>query len=260
MYSLSVACLFRNEENSIVEWIEHYLFHGAEHIYLIDDSSTDTSCELVKLYIERGVLTLFQAKWNRYLGRQRDMYNHFLMPILHETQWLLIVDMDEYMWSPTHVNMNHILKDCLHIGQIQVKHSLFGSNGHIAQPKTIVQSFIRRANEIQFPGNLKYFMNTNFKFSSINVHHATFVDKNDELKHFLILNEKYFRLNHYCCQSREFWDTVKCSRGDSDECRKRTPGDFESADRNDVEDTSLLEQNMPLYTLATSVDTVDRKE
>ena len=35
-YYFSVASMFRNEAWNLKEWIEHYKFHGADHIYLID--------------------------------------------------------------------------------------------------------------------------------------------------------------------------------------------------------------------------------
>lgn len=37
-YFLSIGCLFKNEEDSVVEWIEHYIDNGVEHFF----SSTTT--------------------------------------------------------------------------------------------------------------------------------------------------------------------------------------------------------------------------
>jgi hypothetical protein len=158
-----------------------------------------------------------------------------------------MVDMDEYMWSPRSLNLNDILATCDKIGQIQVEHTLFGSAGYVDQPKFIVESFCRRSTGIitKVPGNRKYFINTSFKFKSLNVHHATFIDKADEKNNFLLLDETYFRMNHYSCQSLEFWETVKCTRGDGDNWRRRTLDDFANLDINDVEDNELLQQNLP---------------
>ena len=248
MYSLSVGCLFRNESHSIVEWLEHYLFHGVEHFYLINDASDDGFQRLLDPYLKNGVVTLFNANWDRYVGRQRDMYNCYVLPRLSETKWLLMVDMDEYVWSPVSVNLNDVLAQCDKIGQIQIEHTLFGSAGHVDQPRRIVESFTRRSDGIvtKVPGNRKYFINSSFKFISLNVHHATFVYKTDEKSNFFLLNETYFRMNHYSCQSLEFWETVKCTRGDGDNWRKRTKEDFDTLDLNDVEDEGLLQQNLPI--------------
>jgi len=248
MYELSVGCIFRNESHSIQEWIEHYLFHGFNHIYLINDGSDDDSCSIIEPYVKRGIVTLFNASWDRYIGRQRDMYNHYILPRLNETHWLLMCDMDEYMWSPEYIDLKKILERCNHIGQIQVEHTLFGSSGHELQPTSIVGSFMRRSasSPTNTPGNRKYFVNSSFKFSSLNIHHATFIDKKDEENHFILLNAPSFVLNHYSCQSHDFWLNVKCKRGDGDFWRIRTASDFAEIDLNDTFDDKLLKQNMPV--------------
>lgn len=245
-YMLSVGCLFRNEGHSIREWIEHYLLHGVEHFYLIDDGSDDDSCLLLAPYVRRGLVTLFSGGWDRYLGRQRDMYNHYILPAVlrGETAWLLMCDMDEYVWSPESVDLRLVLARCGHLGQIQVDHTLYGSSEHELQPASVVAGFCRRSSgsPTLAPGNRKYFINCRFAFSSLNIHHATFVDLADEKERFLLLNA-HFKMNHYSCQSRSFWLSVKCRRGDGDNWRTRTPADFDELDVNDVYDDGLLQQN-----------------
>lgn len=245
MYKLSVGALFKNESHSIKEWVEHYLSRGVEHFYLIDDSSTDNYLSEIQEYIDKGIISLFIAQWQRYITRQRDMYNYYILPRINETEWLLIVDMDEYMWTPNSLLLTTVLDQAKHIAQIQVEHTIYGSNGHIKQPKKIVESFTKRSSihPTQTPGNRKYFVNSLFEFSSLNVHHASFIKEEDEKKRFLLLDKSYFILNHYNCQSKEFWLNVKCTRGDGDHYRVRTEEDFNHIDLNEVEDTGLLEQN-----------------
>ena len=246
MYKLSVGALFKNESHSMKEWLEHYLFHGVEHFYLINDGSTDHTVEVLKPYIENGKVTLFNATWEYYLGRQRDMYNHYLLPILKESEWLIVVDLDEYLWSPTYIDLKNIFDNCKHIGQIQVGHTLFGSNGHEEQPRFLLNGFTKRsaAQPYEEYGNFKYIVNSGFQFSSLNVHHATFVNKEDETNKFIILGPEHLILNHYSCQSKEFWRTVKCTRGDSDNYLHTNRNEtFNRYDKNDVDDFRLWEQN-----------------
>ena len=245
MYKLSIGTLFKNESHSIKEWMEHYLSRGVEHFYLIDDSSEDNYLNEIQEYIDKGIINLFIAKWDRYLGRQKDMYNHFLLPRLNETEWLLIVDLDEYMWAPDSILLTKTLDEAKHIGQIQVEHTIYGSSGLITQPKKIVESFIRRSavHPTQIPGNRKYFVNSLFGFSSLNTHHATFINEEHQNNNFLLLDKTYYILNHYNSQSKDFWLNVKCKRGDSDEYRVRNEEGFKEVDLNDIEDTSLVDQN-----------------
>ena len=58
---------------------------------------------------------------------------------------------------------------------------------------------------------------------------------------------EYFCFNHYNCQSREFWDNIKCKRGDSDNYLVRTPEMFDTVDINEVEDLGLYNQNLILF-------------
>jgi len=247
MYYLSVGAVFKNESIILREWIEHYLFHGVEHFFLIDDSSTDDFLTILQPYIDKNIVTLFQHKqpWDYYLGRQKDMYNHFIYPHIHETKWLAMLDIDEYLWSPMNMDIRESLKHCEHLGQIQVQSIYFGSNGFENQPISIVQSFTKRSTKTD--GGIKYLINTAFAFKELTIHHAYFMDTNNEKDYFKIIGEPYFRINHYSCQSREFWNNIKCTRGDGDNWRKRVPEDFDLIDLNEIEDNGLYEQNKTLF-------------
>ena len=249
-YTLSVGAIFKNEEHCIVEWIEHYLHHGVDHFYLIDDSSADSSVEKCKPYIEKGIVTLFNEgnQWSIYLGRQREMYNHYLLPRIKETQWLLMVDLDEFLWSPHSINLSELLMTrCMQLGQIQISCNHFGSSGFKEQPKNIVGHFFMRTLEEPsegIAGLRKYFINTNFEFTSLNVHHAKFTNpEHSKGDYFIVIADHFFILNHYRIQSLEFWEKVKCKRGDADSYIVRTLDDFYMYDINQVEDKRLYEQN-----------------
>jgi hypothetical protein len=247
MYKLAVGAIFKNESNSIKEWVKHYLYHGVDHFYLIDDTSTDTYLEEIQEYIDSGLITLFRSEnWGYYYGRQADMYNKFILPKFREKEmeWLLMVDLDEYMWCPNYIDLKVYLYSSVKIGEIQVEHTIFGSNGHIKQPNGIVKNFTRRGEQpTSIPGNRKYFANSSYNFTSLNVHDAMFVNKEEELNNFILLDKQYYIMNHYSCQSKEFWNLIKCTRGDSDSYRNRTPEDFVLIDQNMHEDLGLFEQN-----------------
>ena len=38
-YYLSIGAIFKNESDSILEWLEHYIIRAVDHFYLIDDES-----------------------------------------------------------------------------------------------------------------------------------------------------------------------------------------------------------------------------
>jgi hypothetical protein len=243
MHQLSVCALFKNESHCILEWIQHYLFHGVEHFYLLDDESEDDYQCIIQPYIDNGTITLVKVSWDRYYGRQKDIYNHYMLPLLHETQWLLICDLDEFMWSPQSIDLKGVLSQCFHLAEIQVVQTLFGSNGHSSQPKSLVQSFTKRRNS-QFGSarthGYKYFIHSRFAFKELNVHYA--IPEEEGKNNWLILSDEWFILNHYCCQSKDFF-LKKCNRSDVNEFKKLTIDDFLEFDTNEVEDSRLYEQN-----------------
>lgn len=238
--------MFKNEQHIIKEWLEHYLKRGVDHFYLIDDSSTDNYIDIIQPYIDKGQITLFVAiDYPRVLGRQMGLYNKYILPRLKETKWLLMCDLDEFVWSPADINMYNLLSGiCRNMAQIQVDHRLFGSNGHIQQPKEIVNSFTKRGKKENVGVLYKYFVNSDYEFTSLNTHHASFKDEKYLVSDkFMILSDNYFVTNHYCCQSKELWDKVKCVRGDSDAYLQRTTDDFAHWDLNEEDDFDLIEQN-----------------
>jgi hypothetical protein len=246
MHYLSVGAIFRNESDGIIEWIKHYLYRGVEHFYLINDNSNDDSVAKLQDFMDQGLITLYHSQEPYYIGRQRNLYNRFILPHAQkkDTQWLLMVDLDEYVWSPLDIRMDRLLRNhCNILGQIQMRQHIYGSNGHIEQPESLVSHFTKRAAE--YINCYKYFVNTNFEFRSLNIHHADFLDETykTDLNVFMIIDPNYLLFNHYSCQSMKFWEKIKCTRGDGDAYLQRDTARFYELDRNDIEDVRLWEQN-----------------
>ena len=166
MYFLSVGAVFRNESDSIVEWLKHYIYHGVEHFYLINDNSNDDSVAKIQPFIDNGLITLYHSAEPYYVGRQRNLYNHFILPHMQkkDTQWLLMIDLDEYVWSPLSIRLDYVLRNyCSKFGQLQMRQHLYGSSGHKVQPSSIVKHFTKRAPEYidcykYFINSIKYFL------------------------------------------------------------------------------------------------------
>jgi len=240
MYKLSVGAIFKNEEGAMVEWIEHYLYHGVEHFYLINDGSTDSSMEKLQPYIDRELVTLFDISWPQYLGRQCNIYSTYILPHLKETEWLLMVDMDEFVYSPKDVSLVEVLKFS-HYGQIQIRQVIFVPSGD-TQPKSIVASFTERIADMPTYDNWKYFVNSKYEFNALTIHNAAFKDASYfNIDHCININPDWFVCNHYMYQSREFWNK-KCGRGDADCFKVRLPEEFD-VKHETKQDTALYEQN-----------------
>jgi glycosyltransferase involved in cell wall biosynthesis len=268
-YYLSVASVFKNESWNLKEWILHYKHHGVDHIYLVNDGSTDDFEPILEPFIREGFVTLFHNSiTERYTGRQTDVNNKYFLPVCHETQWIAQIDLDEFLYSPVYVNLKEILKDYENYGTVETNWVWFNSNDHLHHPAAgLVQGFTSRApykdrvwmthrsqsatNGAEEPEwfNLwapKQIANTKFGVQSFNIHkiftggpniNLSFVGRPDDP---LLLNA------HYQIQSREFWEKVKMTRGALNNWY--TPDargwhTFYSLDVGDITDTTLAEQN-----------------
>ena len=90
--------MFKNESIIIKEWINHYIEEGVEHFYLIDNGSTDDYYEKIKMY--EKYFTLVKDSTRLPQGTQTYLYNKiYLQKIKSETKWLIICDIDEYIYA-----------------------------------------------------------------------------------------------------------------------------------------------------------------
>ena len=131
-YFYGVLSYFKNEGNSIHEWIMHNKKWGAEHIWLIDNGSSDEYN--IDKYINDGYITLYKEP---ELG-QIDSYQKYLPEIKKNVKWLGIFDMDEYPYSKKENDIKKILKNVNDdIKEVAVRLKNFYPMTFFAQKSTI---------------------------------------------------------------------------------------------------------------------------
>ena len=125
-YDLSLLVICKNESIIIEEFVKHYKWQGVEHIYLIDNDSTDNMKELIQDDIYNGYITYYYMPEKH---KQIEHYNTVFSNIKNETKWLIICDADEYMYLKNHTNIVEYINYINGWGkQIVFYWLLFGSN------------------------------------------------------------------------------------------------------------------------------------
>lgn len=207
MHYLSVLAIMKNEAMNIKLWIDHYRWQGVDHIYLIDNGSTDNSVDIVKdLQSENYPITL------HCLPKQHAQMEHYAWVFNHEeldkkTKWLIMADIDEFFYC----NKSTIRKELPKYEQYKVifsKWRMFGSDGLDAHPMDIRISITHRVHALHI--NKKYIFQTDgIQGNAIKVHYIENYESlsNEDLS-------DIFRLNHYPIQSKEYYRKVKMTRGD----------------------------------------------
>lgn len=257
MGEVCLFAIFKDESHIIKEWLEHYLNEGVDHFFLIDNGSTDDYKTLIEPHMDKITLFVDQAKY-----QQPELYNKYVFPNIKRYEWVIGVDLDEFMWSVE----TKTIKECLSelsddVGLIKIPQEQYGSSGHEKQPKHVVESFLYRqegtyGTATKCIGRTKYIKN-------LHVHHfeieerAKILDScfNDfisdtkwsfEISETHITNSK-LRMAHYRIQSFEWFTDIKSKRGNvftkEHEEEKNTYEYFKSSDNNDKLDNSLYLKN-----------------
>ena len=211
-YNLSIMSIFKNETMNLRVWLEHYLWQGVEHFYLIDNDSNDNPLSILQEYIDKGVVTYYfrpekhqQPQHYRYVFDKENLKEY--------TKWLCICDLDEFFFG-TEQKLIKAIDEFNNYDVIYTNSFLYGSDNLIEHPKDIRVSILHR--EADEKNGIKYI----FKPCSIN-------DSSEIWIHWLVksgtlqkkqMNEitqnNKIRLNHYRIQSLEYFIKVKMTRGD----------------------------------------------
>ena len=211
-YTLVIVAIFKNESIAIREWLEHYIKQGVQHFYMIDNGSTDNWQYEIKGF----PVTVFS---NEEKYKQTDHYNnYFLETVKVSSEWVMVVDLDEFVYGRKNNNITSILSNYDNdVGEIRIRWKMFGSNGHIKQPKSIIDGFTKRKPLDSPDINVKSIIRTSclIKFN-IHSHSTTdckIIFEPPEITE-NSLELSLIHLNHYAIQSKDFFFNVKITRGD----------------------------------------------
>ena len=143
---LCAVAIFKNEADHLEEWLAFCLLQGVDHILLYDHSSTDESRDLLRPWIELGVVEVFDwpVPWKK--GAQTEAYLDALRRLRGRSRWAAFIDVDEYLFSPTGKSLPEILAEYESHAGIVVNWQCYGTSGHDRRPKGLtIENYTRRA-------------------------------------------------------------------------------------------------------------------
>ena len=128
-YNVSICAIFKNEANYLKEWIEFNHLVGVDHFYLYNNNSDDNYLEIIKSYVENGLVTLIQWPYNQ---QQMQCYMSCIKEFSFETKWLGFIDIDEFVVPKTTDSIYDFLKPFeKKAGSVNIYWRLFGTSGRI---------------------------------------------------------------------------------------------------------------------------------
>ena len=212
---LSIVGIFKDEPD-IIEWIEYHKLVGVERFYLYDNDSALDYETILKPYIDDKTVI-----YKKVQGKcmQVPVYRDAIYRYKSETEWLAIIDLDEYIVPVEKNNLKDFLKDYDNYPAIVANWVMFDSNGLKKRDKnkTVIESFTRVYKNYQEPKNktIKTIVKPKEVRFIQSVHACLYqnnrlaVDENfksyEGTLYFRTENNSInkIRINHYHCKSRE---------------------------------------------------------
>ncbi len=222
---LAVCAIIKNEAAYLREWIEWHLMQGVEYFYLYDNESEDNSYEVLKPYIDKGIVLYHKVFGN---GMQLPVYNDCIVRYRKYSRWIAFIDADEFIVS-LEKRLSDFLKAYEQEAAVCVNWVMFDSNGYEETPcgKLVTEAYTRihknfssdnmHVKSIVNPKCVKYVANPHYPLlrffkSKVNENfkkvRLAWVDPKD-------YSIQKIRINHYFSKSREEYE-AKIARGMAD--------------------------------------------
>lgn len=213
-YNLCIMAIFKNETMNLRMWLEHYLWQGVDHFYLIDNGSTDDPLNILYEYIDKGLVTYYyRAEKHQQPQHYRYVFDN--EELKEKTKWLCICDLDEFFFG-TSMKLSSVLNEDFDSYNVIYTNSFFyGSDYLIEHPKDIRTSILHREEDIE--NGTKYIFKPKAITDSSEIWIHWLVNPESLQKKVLeteTFNNSKIRLNHYRIQSLEYFQNVKTTRGD----------------------------------------------
>ena len=213
-YFLAIVSVFKNEADVIREWVEHHLWQGVEHFFLVDNGSTDKWREALG---ER--MPHVSVARNETLYSQVSHLNSWLSRLQAEVRWVLSIDVDEYVYAHPSRGSESIDAYLRHVEQadckarkISLAWHQFGSSGYVQQPPSVRRFFTRSAANASLGFGGKYVVRTS-AVQQLRVHDAVRI-QGQQREWWMNRISPPLVLNHYSIMSRDRFVQVKMTRGD----------------------------------------------
>ena len=245
MASLAIITMFKDEESTIAEWIEHHKLEGVREFFLIDNGSSDESPLIAK---EKGCKVIrheerqSQEKYLDFYGsgsKNDQSRNHI------NSDWIMAIDIDEYVYARNgYKKITDYLKSLSpSIDGVRLTFKMFGSSDSVCQPASIISEYTKRSKDnVLLPPPQNWNYKTIYRNKKSDVPRAIYahapeplgttifpVKKDPENPTYSYVSngrqycdralrfkesEKYLNLNHYAIQSKEDFYFIRSRKGD----------------------------------------------
>jgi GT2 family glycosyltransferase len=263
---LGICSIIRNREQWIEEWISFHHLVGFTHFYIGLHQCSDKTEEVLIDLSKKYKIKIFHVEDKVGGSPQTFFYNFIQNEVAFEVDWMAFIDSDEYLFSLENKKIGHVLDSFLqkNVYALAIHWACFGSSNFVKEPSgLIIENYRRRApDDFLVNKHVKSIVYQRvagvIKFSNphlVTVDYEVFDEKLRSISTPISPYEPTFsslRINHYLCQSREYFLTRKKNYGSADsdqEINIKSEGWWMTHDKNDVFDYSVERFIQPIKSL-----------
>lgn len=242
--NLAVCAIAKNEGDYFKEWIDWHISVGVEKFYIYDNESTDQTREVLKPYIETGVVEYIYYPGYRM---QIAAYDDCIERHRFDVRWLAFIDLDEFIVPVRDKDILSFLAKFDDAAAVEINWLVYGSSGlehKTAEP--VMQRFRRHAkSDHRLNKMVKSIVDPRKVCTMTGCHEAARLKGKAYDSHHQPIDRNFrereplhdvIKINHYAVRSRqEFLE--KQGRGRASGKKRNVPDlYFQEYDLNDVSD------------------------
>jgi len=134
-YELSIGTIIQNEADYLKEWIEYHKLLGVQHFWIYNHLSTDHYLDVLEPYIRAGEVELIEWTVKKYPACQMTAFEDCIKLAASRSQWLALIDVDEFLVPHQHDSMLAFLKEFSDYSQVLINWQIFGTSNIQSLPK-----------------------------------------------------------------------------------------------------------------------------
>jgi hypothetical protein len=143
------------DEPNIAEWIAHHLLLGFDKVFVFDHLSIEPIQTKLNTNFD-GRLFVERVEGNGNI-KQQLMMRAVEICNAHNVSWMLYLDADEFLLLNKLTNVKDFLRIFTNADAVGINWLMFGTSGHIKQPKGLLTNNFTRSN-IRLDKHVKSFV------------------------------------------------------------------------------------------------------
>lgn len=241
-FYLAICAIAKNEGPYFKEWIEWHKNHGVDKFYIYDNESTDETREVLRPYIESGLVEYID--WPGY-RRQIAAYDDCIRRFRFEARWIAFIDLDEFIVPVKDASIPAFLSRFESFAGVEINWLIYGSDGQKSKSGAPVMERFRSHSvpEHNLNRHVKSIVDPRNVFNMIGCHEAAKISGYIADSHGdpVVRNfrertpqQDVIRVNHYAVRSYEEFHEKQARGRASGKQRTVSDAYFEQYDLNDI--------------------------